>query len=728
MDFYQGPLRVGFVELPDEALDILTHYTQRDDVEVVLVASLGQDSYAVKMAEILKIPLLDVPNRLALSGCERVIVGPRPEEALDQVRDALEGTDIEILTTEQAFGIMKEEEAKVKPAPPVAPTRRQGDPEPAAPREDEPEFTQNADPNDPLLRLSPDLDLSSPTPPTAPAAAPDSPEELERLPREDFEVRQPGESVERTGKTPQPIPRPNNPYGKQPAPEAPTPAPAPAPQAARPPQPAPVPETISFDVSSILGSDVASEGRGVTLDTSRGDRLQQILSTAIRALHAQTGSIMLLDKDGSHLRIAVAVGLPEHIIQGVRQPVGTGIAGSVFAGGKGQIVRGRVRRQGQDRGLRPQLRAAAVVPILRDNRPIGVLSVNVESEKIRLDERSLLLLARFANETSSEVLKALSVSRLEGPARREALLAQVVRLMKLEDTLPNRLRAVADTLRKAYDADFAHAFLLDPVGKRLEMITPRRGVAVSRPEFVPMDRGLLGWVTRHGEPRVLETWDAAGEEGMATLFVPIRNGSPRGLLVLENIRLTAQGTAEALVASLNEITAQLGETIEMEKTLEAQEVLAQLQYRVAEQSARFAGLLPHERARAVLEFAVELLAAETAAWVRHADARPIWARPQTSNSTAVQTDFKPLLDSLVGWVGDNEQAAGGVALPGWDAQAPTAPAPYLGVRLTGTGNVLLLMFSPEEEAGPLIQIPPDVLLEVLRLLGEHLPHDSSRAA
>jgi hypothetical protein len=94
----------------------------------------------------------------------------------------------------------------------------------------------------------------------------------------------------------------------------------------------------------------------------------------------------------------------------------------------------------------------------------------------------------------------------------------------------------------------------------------------------------------------------------------------------------------------------------------------------------------------------------------------------------VQSDFKPLLDSLVGWVGNNEQAAGGVSLPGWDAQAPAAPAPYLGVKLTGSGNVLLLMFSPEEEAGPLIQIPPDVLLEVLRLLGEHLPHDSSRAA
>ena len=65
---------IGFIELPDDALDLFGHYARRPDWEVGVVVSIDGQSYAARMAGILTIPLLDRPNRPALVTCDRLIV------------------------------------------------------------------------------------------------------------------------------------------------------------------------------------------------------------------------------------------------------------------------------------------------------------------------------------------------------------------------------------------------------------------------------------------------------------------------------------------------------------------------------------------------------------------------------------------------------------------------------------------------------------------------------
>ena len=73
---------LGFIELPDHALDVLSHYTQRADWDVVLVVGHARDSHVMRMAEILQIPAMDAPERLPLLGCDRVIVNDQTASLL----------------------------------------------------------------------------------------------------------------------------------------------------------------------------------------------------------------------------------------------------------------------------------------------------------------------------------------------------------------------------------------------------------------------------------------------------------------------------------------------------------------------------------------------------------------------------------------------------------------------------------------------------------------------
>ncbi len=94
---------LGFIELPDHALDVLSHYTQRTDWEVALVVGRARDSHVMRMAEILQIPAMEAPERLPLLGCDRVIVNDQPAALLDTVRGVLDGTAIEVVSLAEAL-------------------------------------------------------------------------------------------------------------------------------------------------------------------------------------------------------------------------------------------------------------------------------------------------------------------------------------------------------------------------------------------------------------------------------------------------------------------------------------------------------------------------------------------------------------------------------------------------------------------------------------------------
>ncbi len=106
---------LGFIELPDCALDVLSHYTQRADWEVVLVVGHARDSHVMRMAEILQIPAMEAPERLPLLGCDRVIVNDQPSSLLALARSVLDGTEIEVVPLTEALGEVRGQTLDVQP-------------------------------------------------------------------------------------------------------------------------------------------------------------------------------------------------------------------------------------------------------------------------------------------------------------------------------------------------------------------------------------------------------------------------------------------------------------------------------------------------------------------------------------------------------------------------------------------------------------------------------------
>jgi len=449
---------IGFIELPDEALDLFGHYARRPDWEVGVVVSIDGQSYAARMAGILKIPLLDRPNRPALVTCDRLIVGKKPGLRAT-VQELLDDTQVEVVPVEAAMDELAKLNAQAAQAA---------------------RTTEAATSKKPATK-------KKAVAPTPPAAAP-----------------KPAAQV------------------------------SPVPQTQRP-TPPPQGESRSFDAGILLGADFKEKLQSLPLED--GDRLLRgILELAVKVMHADSGSIMLVDETGSHLRIAVANGLPEWVVSHTRQEVGKGIAGTVFATGEPQIVHGHLSGpQATSADVRPSLREAACVPIPGKEGPIGVLNLNVESEGVRLDRSAIPLMKLFAREASGAILKAISLKMLSGNVQREVAIRQVERLMSLQEPLTSRLVSVADVMGQSLSADFTHCMVVDPTGAELELADSGQEQATLYPRRQPIDRGFAGWALRQETPSVLE--GGATQDRAAMAYLPLSSGHPIAVFCFERIPL-----------------------------------------------------------------------------------------------------------------------------------------------------------------------------------------------
>ena len=109
------------------------------------------------------------------------------------------------------------------------------------------------------------------------------------------------------------------------------------------------------------------------------------LDHAMRLSGAQTGSVLLLEDDGA-LRIAVARGLPDDIVQTTRVGEGDGIAGWVLASGQPLVVEDMA---GSPRSRRHGVRSAVSVPIADDDGILGVLNVGSRRYHARFSKSHL---------------------------------------------------------------------------------------------------------------------------------------------------------------------------------------------------------------------------------------------------------------------------------------------------------------------------------------------------
>ncbi len=658
----RGKNNLGFVELPDHALDLLSHYTQSEDWEVVLVVSRARDTDVMRMAEILQIPTMEAPERLPLLSCSRVIVGDQPSNIMDTTREVLEGSAVEIVPLEQALTEVRSQATATDAA--AAPL------DPAAWSDLLPSMEQQAAGAEPQAE-----ETEQPAAPVELAPQPE-PAQFEAPPQEEAggDTQAEASAEELRG---------------EPVVESP---------------PAAEPEPVAQSEPDHGSTPTPAEG----IDALRG-----ILQRAIAETLASGGAFFLPDGPGGQWRAVAREGISPENAEAFDQRLGEVICREVYVSGVPRITH-RNPEGAPESWAEFASPEAAAIGITQDAKVIGILAVVAETPPVAFDDESVLLLARSAREAAGILSRIVGEGADTGDRWQEALI-EVDQFMASPENLGARLRGVADALGRTLAADFARLFLVDPLSRRLSLAGAPEGVASWQPLSQPLDRGFLGAMIRIGEVHIAGMFQERGERRAALVCVPIQAREPRALIVLENIPVPAE-SEEQIFRLLREVVSHTEELIATEEGVVAQELLYQLKMRVTDQIPQLAALPPVQRTRAALELALQNLAAEVAIWVPANKGRPISTEPRSPKAISILGQVRWSLDRIAQWVTANGPTAVGLGAEEANPEAPAGPAPYIGVVSPDGEGVLVTFFPPDEVTGSPAQVPVHVLIEV----GHHI--------
>lgn len=153
------------------------------------------------------------------------------------------------------------------------------------------------------------------------------------------------------------------------------------------------------------------------------DLLRELISRIREILAADTVVILLLSEDGAELAVRAAHGLEQEVIEGIRIPMGQGIAGRIAARREPMIFEDMSAEEISSPVLRTRgLRALLGVPLMVEGRVIGVVHIGTLTPR-RFSDDEMRMLQRVAD----RIALAIDHARLyeaERAARAAAELAE----------------------------------------------------------------------------------------------------------------------------------------------------------------------------------------------------------------------------------------------------------------------------------------------------------------
>ena len=181
--------------------------------------------------------------------------------------------------------------------------------------------------------------------------------------------------------------------------------------------------------------------------------LRSVVDVARAIFAAKASSVLLLDEDANELVFEAVVGEGEENLLGVRFPAGTGVAGWVLATRTPLVIEdvGRDPRFAKDvaegTGYVPE--GLMAVPLLHEERALGVLEVLDRKTKFTLEEMELLGLFATQAAVALDLLQRARVA--EAALAGDGRLAVVARLAAAldsrdDDAAARLLSALAEVL------------------------------------------------------------------------------------------------------------------------------------------------------------------------------------------------------------------------------------------------------------------------------------------
>lgn len=144
------------------------------------------------------------------------------------------------------------------------------------------------------------------------------------------------------------------------------------------------------------------------LTTDLDDLLNIIMEISMNLLHADSGSLMLVDKDTSCLRIKIVKGAgPDFSPEEFTVNIGEGIAGQVASDGNPQIVhKGDALLSGKKMIYKDEVVSCISVPLKIQDMIMGVLNLNSTKDYFRFSPKDVDILSAFASQASLAIEKS----------------------------------------------------------------------------------------------------------------------------------------------------------------------------------------------------------------------------------------------------------------------------------------------------------------------------------
>ena len=327
--------------------------------------------------------------------------------------------------------------------------------------------------------------------------------------------------------------------------------------------------------------------------------LERILAAAVRSIHADSGSFILINPNTGLLDIEASHGLSERARKVKLRP-GEGITGWVATTGK-PLRTGDVRKEKRYVSINAKVRSEMAVPVEMRGQVVGLL--NVDSTKINAfsatDEARLI---DMASEAAQWLELAWETDQLRLKSRQLTSLVDIAQMIISETNLDEILEQITVQTARLTKTRLCSVFLLNEDGSELVLRACHGGSKLYRekPNLSTEDSLLGGVVQRHKaiavvdvvkEKGYIQTDIARKERLVSMLAVPLAFGEKTiGVLtVYTQQRHRFSNDEIKLLMALGDLSAVaiekgrlLARVVDMEEKLRASERLSALGLLAAE--------------------------------------------------------------------------------------------------------------------------------------------------
>ena len=257
--------------------------------------------------------------------------------------------------------------------------------------------------------------------------------------------------------------------------------------------------------------------------------LDVMLDSSIRYTAATTGSVALITEDG-RLDIVAARGLGANVQEECTLRVGEGITGIVAETGQAVLVPD-VRRDARYVMVKEHIASELAVPMILENRVIGVISVDsTRTENFTDEDRQLLTI--LASQAAQILENAEAFEELRRRNYQDETLLEISQVLGSSLDLDELFRQLAEILSRRCNLRRSFLALVSAEHEQLEMVLAHGMTAeeISKGRYAPGE-GLIGEVVDTArpvsisdvgaEPRFLDRTGAFREADRTMSFVAV---------------------------------------------------------------------------------------------------------------------------------------------------------------------------------------------------------------